>query len=400
MKQPNGSVKPGMKTTNVRHSGDTLLAQLDRLRNLMADGCRHSFEVGDLVEQITSQHGKTIKFVAETLGLSRTRLCELRRTAVAFPPSTRNRRADFHFYTMAARCSSRLDMKPEAVLDVILNKKLRSTRQVSRYLSDRVREKERAASAKSMPWLLAGNSEHINRCHHARFQDVLPLVSDRSVKLVIADPPYGRQDRCAANSVTHRDCDNEDAAAAKDAILDLLRLVLSKLSAGGCLILFRPGSTLDPAWLSQAIENNGFQCDAALTWFKNKTKPGRLTAPYGISSERVLVLSRFGDKLINHDRSSRSDVLAHRPIWPRAGRHVHHCFEKPLALMTDLISKHTHSGDLVFEPFGGTGAATRAAIELGRRWIYCESNKNNFSHASTMINGGKSQKSQAVSRAG
>jgi len=55
--------------------------------------------------------------------------------------------------------------------------------------------------------------------------------------------------------------------------------------------------------------------------------------------------------------------------------------------MKHLIGKHTHPGELVIEPFGGSGSgsACRAAAELGRHWVYCETNAGAFDLGSVNI---------------
>jgi DNA modification methylase len=55
-----------------------------------------------------------------------------------------------------------------------------------------------------------------------------------------------------------------------------------------------------------------------------------------------------------------------------------HPFEKPVSLMERLISIYTNPGDIVFDPFFGSGSTLRAAINLGRQAIGCEINKEWF----------------------
>jgi len=45
------------------------------------------------------------------------------------------------------------------------------------------------------------------------------------------------------------------------------------------------------------------------------------------------VLSRPGDDLLNHDGSSRSDILRFAPVsYPAIAHEQNHCFEKPVKL--------------------------------------------------------------------
>jgi hypothetical protein len=49
-----------------------------------------------------------------------------------------------------------------------------------------------------------------------------------------------------------------------------------------------------------------------------------------------------------------------------------HPTQKPVALIDRCLRASTNPGDLVFDPFAGSGASGVAAIKLGRRFIGCE----------------------------
>jgi len=62
-----------------------------------------------------------------------------------------------------------------------------------------------------------------------------------------------------------------------------------------------------------------------------------------------------------------------------AGQRVQHPTQKPVALMAWIIEKWTQPGDLILDPYTGSGPVLRAAKDLGRRAIgieiseaYCE----------------------------
>lgn len=65
----------------------------------------------------------------------------------------------------------------------------------------------------------------------------------------------------------------------------------------------------------------------------------------------------------------RSGVFSHA-----SGANKYHPTEKPLGLMRDLIVNFTMPGDLVLDPFGGSGATPVAAKEAGRDFLVYELN--------------------------
>src|SRR5262249_47181386 len=46
--------------------------------------------------------------------------------------------------------------------------------------------------------------------------------------------------------------------------------------------------------------------------------------------------------------------------------------QKPLALLERIITTSSNEGDLIFDPFCGSGTTAAAAEKLGRRWITCD----------------------------
>jgi DNA modification methylase len=304
---------------------------------------------------------------------------------VAFKGEIRKMDVPFHFFTVAARAAKPSGMTPEHALAAVLEKGLQSTRQASRFFAEMRRAKENGQALNDGAMLVAKHGDLLDRCHHDDFRNVVTLLPVESINLAIADPSYDGK-RKSTTSATRRVIDGNTETDAQADIEDLLKLLADKMAEGGAVALFRPGAALDPAWLGHAIEANGWECAWALTWDKKKVKPGRADAPYGISSERVLILCRKGEKLVAHDGSSRDDVLDFKPIQPhRADSDQHQQHEKPLDIMKRLIGKHTYEGGLVIEPFGGSGPASQAAVELNRHWLYCETAKENLNAGAALI---------------
>lgn len=372
--------------TNVRHQ-PAVLKLVAELKKLAENDKDRGFEIGDLVEIATTKHKLRVSDLVKEVGLSRTRLCDCRITAVAFRGKSRQKPAPFHFFTLAARAAAKFGIAPEKALEMVTQQGLQTTREASACFAQLHRRQDNGQALEKAGLLVAKHGDLLDCCHHADFRDVVARLEPGSVKLVIADPAYDGA-RKSTTSATKRGIDGNSAADTQADIGDLLKLLADKMDKGGALALFRPGAAMDPAWLIAAIDSNGWTCHWALTWNKHKAKPGRSDAPYGIATERLLILSRRGEKLSAHDDSSRDEVLEFKPVQPHYSdsepRHQH---EKPLDLMRHLIGKHTHEGELVVEPFGGTGPASQAAVEMNRHWLYCETVKENLDIGAARIAG-------------
>jgi len=58
---------------------------------------------------------------------------------------------------------------------------------------------------------------------------------------------------------------------------------------------------------------------------------------------------------------------------PPTGRTVRHPSEKPVPLLRELIESSTRQGEVVLDPFAGSGSTGVAAVLSGRRAILVES---------------------------
>ena len=363
--------------------------RLARLKRLMVEANTNAWTIGDLVNEVKAT-GISVQEMAGLIGASRQRLSEMRRTAAAFSPDERRLDADFHFHTVAMRSAKRLGLSPVTVLDELIEKNIDSTRAATRYLARKIRLREAQRAADEAGLLMASAAGLLCHCHQSDFRQVFPRLESGCVKLVIADPPYGRYGKYRDGQHTRvtaaaRDCDGLDDASARALTNDLFRIVRPLIAQDGCLLLFRPGGLADPVWLLESAAQYGWECRHALTWRRGPAKLADGRGPYTSGTERILVFAQHGAKLMNHDGSSLSDILevkARRKAYAAADQHL---FEKPVALMSMLIDKHSYPNELVVEPFGGTGPACRAAIQSGRQWLYTESNKQNYSLGHRLI---------------
>lgn len=336
----------------------------------------------DLLVRLIDEDGLRAIDIARATGLRQSDLCEMYATAKMFPPKSRIASTPFNVFLLATRMVRRfpeMQMRPRAALLEIRRLGLSQHRDVSRHFSRLARHSE-------MRRLLPCPSRHsetiINSMHRARFQDLLDRVPDGAAKIISVDPPYiyratshgGYKSSSSRSTV----CDNATGNASISLIVDLLRDWQRKLMVGGVLLLWQSSGPLFPETLN-AIEQFNWDLTGPIIWDKGRPQPGRFDAPYSRQTEMLWVLSRPGDDLINHDASSRSDILRFAPVSvPYAADEQNHCFEKPQKLCEFLIQKHSHPGELVLDLCGCTGSMSLAGIETGRNWMYVESNAENF----------------------
>jgi DNA methylase len=86
---------------------------------------------------------------------------------------------------------------------------------------------------------------------------------------------------------------------------------------------------------------------------------GRLRKPHRVPAHK-------GRRRLNGHRDA--NVL----FFKRAGRRRDHPTEKPEDMLRYLIGKSTAPGELVLDPFAGSGTTCRAAKDLGHRYLGVE----------------------------
>ena len=334
---------------------------------------------GDLLVVLIDGHGLRAIDIARETGERPGDISQMYAVAKAFPRAFRPGDSPYNHLLLATRMVRkfpRLAMTHAKALAIIRHAGLTQHRDVTRHFS--VLERGLVGANRLLPELrLAEN--WLDRAHNCRFQDLLGVIPDGSIQILAIDPPYVYGDSTyRSQSARSLACDNDDPAAATTLVTYLLRNWQPKLATGGVALLWQPWQNLMPE-IVQAAEACRWSLIGPVIWDKGRTQPGSFVSPYSVQGEMLWLLHRPGDTLLNHDGSSREMILRFAPVsFPSTAAAQLHAFEKPEALCELLIRKHSRPGDLVFDACGCTGGMSVAAINSGRRWVYAESNLENF----------------------
>lgn len=181
-----------------------------------------------------------------------------------------------------------------------------------------------------------------------------------SAQLLITDPPYESLERHRAVGTTTRLKLSKASSNRWFAIFPNLRFpelfaeLHRVLARDAHLYLFVDQETLFVA--KPAAEAAGFKLWKALVWDK-----GRLGLGYHYRSRHEFILFLEKGKRRLRDLSV-PDVLCVRSI--RGGYPA----EKPVPLLRTLVEQSSAPGELVVDPFFGSGAVGVAAVAAGRRF--------------------------------
>ena len=241
----------------------------------------------------------------------------------------------------------------------------------------------------------------IDIIHHADCLDVLPALSDASVHLIVADPPYFR--------VLAESWDNQwpDESAYLDWSVAWLRAAMRLLVPGGLCFIFGQVGKREHVWLHTMSRFTAeFEFHDLIIWdravgydrrdsfcpayeqilvLKQSGAPARfdkeaVREPYNAATQaRYLKDSRYTNKEKRRaylEKGKFATNLWRVPSLKGSSKEkVGHPTQKPLALLEKIIASSSREGDCLLDPFCGSGSSLVAAHALKRRFIGIEADE-------------------------
>jgi site-specific DNA-methyltransferase (adenine-specific) len=123
-----------------------------------------------------------------------------------------------------------------------------------------------------------------------------------------------------------------------------------------------------PTWSSHMVtlDGGGTRYFRSMVWIKPNAKPNLNGHGPGKGHEMIQAYYSGGGRAKWNGGGKTGVFIHNRPAKPV------HPTEKPVALMKELVRLFTNPGDVIFDPFMGSGSTGVAALELGRRFIGVE----------------------------
>ena len=207
----------------------------------------------------------------------------------------------------------------------------------------------------------------------ADFADLLRGLEPGSVDLVVGltDPPYTISKATGFKQLgdkgVQRFAVDMDFGEWDKKLIDLgLLATLSYqcLRNGGTAIIWYDFWKL--SYLAEAMLTAGFKQLRLILWEKTNPVPLNQSVNYLSNSREAALL---GVKKCNPTFNTKYHSGTFPYPIPRDGRKRLHPTQKPLKLFRELVKIHSSPGDLIADPFLGSGTTAVAALSQGRRFV-------------------------------
>ena len=211
-------------------------------------------------------------------------------------------------------------------------------------------------------------------------------LKDLSVDLLLTDPPYGISNpyTCESQVPRRRRKDGTDFIMPKGEFGDWdhgfnpetwTDTVLPKIK--GWAVIFCAQAQIGQ--YSDILKRHKFNSVGTLVWHKTNPVPFNHRFKPLNAWEAAVVGKRPGTKF---NGKSVHNVFTYKSPSPQ---HRIHPTQKPLALFEELVELFSDKKDTVLDPFAGSATSAIASINLSRKFIAYESNKEYYTSAQNRI---------------
>jgi DNA modification methylase len=196
------------------------------------------------------------------------------------------------------------------------------------------------------------------------------VIGSSKVRAVITDPPYGVAYVENKKGISKLGVKDEKAIVgdhlqSEDEYEEFTRkylgMVVPYLEEYNAVYIFNA----DPMFpsLRSGMKSAGFYYSQMIIWLKNQPVMSRKDY---LSLYELIAYGWFGKHKM--ERSKAKNVI----YYPRPTRSRLHPTQKPVGLLRKIIPNSTKVGDIVYDPFLGSGSIAVACEHLGRKCIGIE----------------------------
>jgi len=213
--------------------------------------------------------------------------------------------------------------------------------------------------------------EHVVGCGDSTNKKfVLKVIGENKIRAIVCDPPYGvayveNKKGFAKLGVKDEKIIAGDHLQSEDEYEDFTRkylgAVIPYLEEYNAVYIFNA----DPMFpsLRSGMKSAGFYYSQMIIWLKNQPVMSRKDY---LSMYELIAYGWFGKHKM--ERSKSKNMI----YYPRPSKSKLHPTQKPVGLLRRIIPDSTKVGDIIYDPFLGSGSTAVACEHLGRKCIGIE----------------------------
>ena len=226
----------------------------------------------------------------------------------------------------------------------------------------------------------------LDKIYNESCLDTLAKMEDDSVDIVITSPPYNLQLRIMNGKYCRRRPHSKDAHTPKYGTADdglpleeynhFHSTVLKECLRVADLIFYNIGIvTGSKRSVFKMIGDFSDNLKEIIVWDKGHAQPAMAEGVLNRQSELILVfendcpISRQFRNRATFDRGTLSDVWS---IGRERSKNKRHGAVMPTKLVETILTNFSRTGDIIFDPFMGTGTTALVAQQNGRHFIGSE----------------------------
>lgn len=211
---------------------------------------------------------------------------------------------------------------------------------------------------------------------HGDCLELMKNIPDKSVDMVLTDPPYGMNYQSS-----RKVCKDErfDVLCGDEKpFIWFLHDAYRVLVDNSCMVCFSDWGNQDA--FKFAIELAGFKIKSHIVWDRVIHGMGDLKGSFAPEHDIAWFATkgRYEFKGVQRPKS----VFRHQRI---AGKSIVHPTMKPVSLLKDILEPTTAIGDIVLDPFMGSGSTGVACYEMERKFVGIEKDEKYFETAKDRI---------------
>lgn len=199
--------------------------------------------------------------------------------------------------------------------------------------------------------------------------------------LIVTDPPYNIS--VANNFHTMRGRHGIDFGE-WDKEFDLTSWIptaVRHLKPGGNIVIFNAWRNM--GLLAEALEQEGCLVKEMIQWQKTNPMPRNRDRLYVTACEFAIWATKGKGWTFNRQRETYENTVFKYPIVSAKQRI--HTTQKPTELIQDIILIHSNPGDIVLDPFMGSGTTAIAAMNVQRQFVGFELDNDYYNAACQRI---------------